>query len=212
MSDRLRNVDQAHEKPRQLSKANVWARRALAAVIAIVGIRLVAGTEFGKDMTESPSPQTISARMIKTVDERGLWELKLTPDSKPLTLVVYTGQTDRNGLPVTEPEVIHGNQIRTIEGQTVPNQATAVDVTNPGIADTGVVPLVATAEVNGQIETGILEPVFTVDGTSTQIGNTRVANGNVERNDQGVLTETGTGLTVDQITFVSPSAPTSSTH
>jgi hypothetical protein len=79
----------------------------------------------------------------------------------------------------------------------------------------GKVPLKATAtiEIDGQQKTvtGLLEPDYSLDGTEIHGAGPRIVDGSIETNDQGVITETGSGLTVDQITFVSSSAPTSST-
>jgi hypothetical protein len=163
------------------------------------------------DAIQKPySPENSSANHVTSVDEGGVLRLSLDPKAR-YNALIFPGGEDENGQAISEGGLIHGNQILNVEGQTVTQGVTEFDIRNPGTNDADQVPLIVRFNNGGQTETAVLEPIFTVDGIHIQLGNPRLVNGSVQRNDQGGRTETGTGLAVDQITFVSSSMPASST-
>ncbi len=188
-------------------------RRALAGAILVPAIALAAtsGPEFVNSITKPFSPENSRANYVTTVDQDAIIRLGLDA-SNHYGALIFPGGLDQNLMAVSEQGGIEGNQIKSIEGKPVLPGATAFEVKNPGANDEGQMPLIVTFEDSGKVLPAVLEPLFPTNGELIQQGNIRTVNGSVERNAQGQRTETGTGLTVDQISFITSTASPSETH
>jgi len=203
-----------HEKPKH-GRLYTWTRRALLATGILTVLSqtpagqqvMKEGQEFANAFGRTPSAENSTANHITTVADGGALRIDLS-DKTPYTFIGYTGQTDENtGLPVTDVRVVHANQIEKIEDQEVPDDATAIDVANPAWNDLGEVPFLTTVVIDGQPENGILEADPLRANVMARQGNIRLINGDTETNAQGQITETGTGLRINEITFET-SSPT----
>jgi hypothetical protein len=201
----------AHEKPKH-GKLFTWTRRALVAtgILAILSQTsqgqqvMKEGQEF-LDAYKAPSAENSAANHITTVADGGVMQIDLN-DKTPYTFIIYTGTNDAN-LPITEVRVVHTNQIEDIDGQQVPAGATAINVANPGWNNQGEVPFIADVTIDNQAFHGVLEVNPLKAGVMTKHGDIRVANGDIAGTP---LTETGTGLRINEITF-ELSAPATTT-